>query len=74
MVLLDLSICAMGKLMIYILADSNNRIYNFIAFVGMVFTYFPERHNDIHQERKMVLLRRVDWIGALLSFTGITLL
>ncbi|KAH9209511.1 fungal trichothecene efflux pump [Leptodontidium sp. 2 PMI_412] len=48
-------------------------IYNFVAFVGMVFTYFPERHIVIEKESKMETLKKIDWLGAVLSITGIAL-
>ncbi|KAG4441501.1 hypothetical protein IFR05_003028 [Cadophora sp. M221] len=48
-------------------------IYNFVAFVGMVFTYFPEKHIVIEKESKMQTLKKIDWLGAVLSITGIAL-
>ncbi|KAK0111563.1 hypothetical protein ONS95_001914 [Cadophora gregata] len=48
-------------------------IYNFVAFVGMVFTYFPEKHMVIEKESKMQTLKKIDWLGAVLSIVGITL-
>ncbi|PVH69030.1 MFS general substrate transporter [Cadophora sp. DSE1049] len=42
-------------------------IYNFIAFVGMVFTYFPEKHIVIEKENRMQTLKKIDWLGAVFS-------
>ncbi|KAH7386393.1 putative major facilitator superfamily transporter [Cadophora sp. MPI-SDFR-AT-0126] len=48
-------------------------IYNFVAFVGMVLTYFPERHIVLEKESKMQTLKKIDWLGAVFSIVGITL-
>lgn len=48
-------------------------IYNFVAFVGMLLTYFPEREIDIKRESKRAILKKIDWVGACLSIIGITL-
>lgn len=55
-------------------AKRANRIYNFVAFIGMVLTYFPEKQIVLKKEDKMQTLKKIDWLGAVLSITGITLL
>jgi hypothetical protein len=54
--------------------ENEDRIYNFVAFMGMIVTYFPERHIVLEKESKMATLKKIDWLGAVLSITGITLL
>lgn len=51
-----------------------HRIYNFVAFVGMLFTYFPEKYIVLERESKRDILKKMDWLGAVLSISGITLL
>jgi len=57
-----------------ILTDNLNSIYNGVAFIGMVFTYFPKRLTAVDRGSKMATLKQIDYIGAFLSITGITLL
>jgi hypothetical protein len=40
----------------------------------MLFTYFPEKHIFLEKESKMATLKKIDWLGAVLSITGIALL
>jgi len=40
----------------------------------MLFTYFPEKEIVIQRESKMAILKKIDWVGAVLSIVGITLL
>ncbi|KAH7317792.1 hypothetical protein BKA65DRAFT_557203 [Rhexocercosporidium sp. MPI-PUGE-AT-0058] len=42
-------------------------IYNFIAFVGMLFTYFPEKQIVIEKESKMQTLKKIGWLGAVFT-------
>lgn len=56
-------------------SDHHARIYNGIFFVGTLFFYFPESH--ILRKGRMSrteILKRIDYIGATLSITGIILL
>jgi hypothetical protein len=58
----------------YSVCLGQDRIYNFVACVGMLFTYFPEKYIGIGRESKMRTLKKIDWLGAILSISGITLL
>jgi hypothetical protein len=40
----------------------------------MLFTYFPEKYIVLKRESKMETLKKIDWLGAVLSISGITLL
>ena len=40
----------------------------------MVFTYFPEKQIVLEREDNMQALKKIDWLGAVLSITGIALL
>jgi hypothetical protein len=40
----------------------------------MLFTYFPEKYIVLERESKMQTLKKIDWLGAALSISGITLL
>lgn len=55
-------------------AKLSPRIYNFVAFVGMFFTYFPEKYVNQDKRSKLDTLKSIDWPGALMSVSGITLL
>jgi len=46
---------------------------NGIAFVGVLLTYFPKRIRPIGIT-KMDVLKKIDYVGAVLSITGLTLL
>ena len=71
--LLDLLVSLMHP-MTYAVYLSQDRIYNFVAFVGMLLTYFPEKYIVLERESKMQTLKKIDWLGAILSISGITLL
>jgi len=49
-------------------------IFNAIVGVGLALTYFPQRHtnNDTTYSRKAIL-KRIDYVGGVLSITGLTL-
>jgi hypothetical protein len=40
----------------------------------MLFTYFPEREIVIERANKIETLKKIDWVGAVLSIVGIALL
>jgi hypothetical protein len=60
--------------MTYSVCSSWDRVYNFVAFLGMLFTYFPEKYIVLERESKMQTLKKIDWLGAVLSISGITIL
>lgn len=39
----------------------------------MLLTYFPEKDIVIDRESKMATLEKIDWMGAVLSITGVSL-
>lgn len=49
------------------------RAVNGIAFVGIFLTYFPKRVRPMGLS-KMDIVKSIDYIGAVLSITGLTLL
>lgn len=60
---------------LFLSSDNQYSIYNGIFFVGLVLFYFPDSH--ILRKGSMNrgdVLKRIDYIGALLSITGIILL
>lgn len=52
----------------------NTRIYNAIIGLGLLFTYFPEQHTRAEGFSRRAILKRIDYIGGVLSITGLTLL
>jgi hypothetical protein len=72
-VLLDLPV-SLILVLATIFIDGSHRIYNGVAFLGMLFTYFPKRLHNVDRGSKMATLKQIDYIGAFLSITGITLL
>ncbi|KAI1612526.1 putative major facilitator superfamily transporter [Exophiala viscosa] len=48
-------------------------IWNGITFIGLVTTYFPKAHPRMEGFNKKMILARIDYVGAFLSITGITL-
>jgi len=50
------------------------RIWNVIVFIGLATTYFPKSHPRLEGLSKKQILGRIDYLGAILSITGITLL
>lgn len=55
-------------------ANMECRIYNGVAFFGILLTYFPERNNPVGRRPVRETLAEIDYVGALLSITGVTLL
>lgn len=49
-------------------------IYNGVAFIGILCTYFPERHSPVAKRPVRETLAEIDFVGAALSISGITLL
>jgi len=49
-------------------------IYNSIIGTGLLFTYFPVMHARAAGFSRRAILKRIDYIGGLLSITGLTLL
>lgn len=49
-------------------------IWNGIVFVGLATTYFPKSHPRMEGFSKWKVLSRIDYVGALLSIVGITIL
>lgn len=49
-------------------------IYNGVTFIGLAVTYFPKAHPRMEGFTKSMVLKRIDYVGAVLSITGITLL
>jgi len=45
-----------------------------VAFLGTLFFYFPEKHHQALAVPKMEIIKKIDFIGALLSIAGATLL
>lgn len=48
-------------------------IWNGVVFVGLATTYFPKSHPRMEGFTKRKILSRIDYVGAVLSITGITL-
>jgi len=48
------------------------RIINGVAFTGTLFFYFPKNHH--HDLVKSHILKKIDYVGAVLSIVGLTLL
>ncbi|KIW37708.1 uncharacterized protein PV06_10339 [Exophiala oligosperma] len=49
-------------------------IINGIVTVGLIFTYFPKAHPRTQGQSKRQIIKDIDYIGGLLSITGLTLL
>lgn len=49
-------------------------IWNGVVFIGLVFCYFPQNHPRMEGFSRRRILRNLDYIGAVLSITGITLM
>ena len=71
----------MDRLVSLILIDSAeaqiltwSRIWNGIVFVGLLTTYFPRSHPRLEGMSRAQILARIDYVGAVLSIVGITLL
>lgn len=50
------------------------RIYNGITGVGLALVYFPHNHARAKGHTKAEILRKIDYVGGLLSIIGLTLL
>jgi len=50
------------------------RMVNGIVAVGLIFTYFPKAHPRTQGQSKRQIIRDIDYIGGVLSITGVTLL
>jgi hypothetical protein len=50
------------------------RIWNGLSFLGIAFTYFPVSQLRFRTSERKQLLQRIDYLGGLLSITGLTLL
>jgi MFS family permease len=48
-------------------------IWNALAFIGVSTTYFPKSHPRMEGFTKRKILAQIDYIGAVLSITGITI-
>ncbi|KAF2110595.1 major facilitator superfamily domain-containing protein [Lophiotrema nucula] len=48
-------------------------IYNGIIGIGLIFTYFPHNHTRAEGFSRRSILKRIDYIGGVLSITGLTL-
>jgi hypothetical protein len=48
--------------------------YNGIVGLGLLFTYFPHTHTRAEGFSRMAILKRIDYVGGVLSITGLTLL
>ena len=52
----------------------SNRIYNAVALAGIAVFYFPESTLRRHGKSTRAILGKIDYVGAFLSITGLTLL
>lgn len=48
-------------------------MYNGIVGLGLLFTYFPHNHTRTEGFSRSAILKRIDYIGGVLSITGLTL-
>ncbi|KAH9859627.1 hypothetical protein IAQ61_011408 [Plenodomus lingam] len=48
-------------------------MFNGIVGIGLAFTYFPHNQTRAEGFSRMAILKRIDYIGGLLSITGLTL-
>ncbi|KAH9864334.1 hypothetical protein J1614_010268 [Plenodomus biglobosus] len=48
-------------------------IFNGIVGIGLACTYFPHNHTRTEGFSRMAVLKRIDYIGGILSITGLTL-
>lgn len=51
-----------------------DRIWNGFVLVGLTFSYFPKDHPRMEGVSKREILKQIDYVGAVLSVVGITLL
>lgn len=52
----------------------DNRIYNGLTFLGLLFCYFPLGHARAAGLSTMAVIKKIDYIGGILSIIGLTLL
>lgn len=48
-------------------------IYNVVVLAGLGFTYFPKGHPRMEGVTKKKIIARIDYVGAVLSLTGLTI-
>lgn len=48
-------------------------MYNGVVGLGLLFTYFPHNHTRTESFSRKAILKRIDFIGGILSITGLTL-
>ncbi|KAI8935345.1 hypothetical protein NX059_007930 [Plenodomus lindquistii] len=48
-------------------------MFNGIVGIGLAFSYFPHNHTRAEGFSRMAILKRIDYIGGILSVTGLTL-
>jgi len=49
-------------------------IWNSLVFIGLASTYFPKSHPRMDGFSKREIFSQIDYLGAILSIVGITLL
>jgi hypothetical protein len=49
-------------------------MFNGIVLIGLACTYFPHNHTRAEGFSRRAILKRIDYIGGVLSITGLTLL
>jgi hypothetical protein len=49
-------------------------MYNGIIGIGLLFSYFPINHTRAEGFSRAAILKKIDYIGGILSITGLTLL
>ena len=52
----------------------NRSMWNAVVFIGLAATYFPKAHPRAEGFSKRQILKDIDYVGALLSIVGITIL
>lgn len=70
---LDLTVSMFIPKRIWILT-LNSRIYNGITLLGLAFFYFPQGHRRADGMTRWGVLKRIDYVGGVLSIIGLTLL
>lgn len=48
-------------------------MYNGIVGIGLALTYFPHNHTRAEGFSRAAILKRIDYVGGILSITGLTL-
>lgn len=70
---LDLAVSVLAKPADRLLTVSS-RIYNGITLLGLAFFYFPQGHRRADGMTRWGVLKRIDYVGGVLSIIGLTLL